>query len=84
MKKTFNVKKMKLQNYQVLEICLSQFHCIINLISPEKHHGGFFSKSYITYLVTTSPCGFKVRRRYSDFEWLRSILLMIYPGFVVF
>ena len=35
---------------------------------PEKVEGGFFSKSYVTYLVTTIPLNIKARRRYSDFE----------------
>ena len=50
---------------------------------PEKVEGGIFSKSYVTYLVTTSPLNIKVRRRYSDFEWLRQILLNLYSGNVI-
>ena len=50
---------------------------------PEKVEGGFFSKSYVTYLVTTIPLNIKVRRRYSDFEWLRQILTNLYIGNVI-
>jgi len=50
---------------------------------PEKVEGGFFSKSYVTYLVTTIPLNIKVRRRYSDFEWLRQILSNLYIGNVI-
>ena len=50
---------------------------------PEKIEGGFFSKSYVTYLVTTMPLNIKVRRRYSDFEWLRQILTNLYVGNVI-
>ena len=50
---------------------------------PEKVEGGFFSKSYVTYLVTTIPLNIKVRRRYSDFEWLRQILSNFYSGCVI-
>ena len=50
---------------------------------PEKVEGGFFSKSYITYLLTTIPLNLKVRRRYSDFEWLRQILISHYIGNVI-
>ena len=39
---------------------------------PEIVEEGFFSKKYVTYLVTTSPFDYKVRRRYSDFMWLRN------------
>jgi sorting nexin-7/30/sorting nexin-8 len=50
---------------------------------PEKVEGGFFSKSYVTYLVTTIPLNIKVRRRYSDFDWLRQILSNLYVGNVI-
>jgi len=55
----------------------------VNISSPEKIDGGFFSKSYITYLVATDPFGFKVRRRYSDFEWLRGILCDHFPAYLI-
>ena len=41
---------------------------------PEKVEGGFFSKAYVTYLITTNPLNIKVRRRYSDFDWLRQMM----------
>ena len=50
---------------------------------PEKVEGGFFSKSYVTYLITTAPLNIKVRRRYSDFDWLRQILCNLYIGNVI-
>lgn len=55
----------------------------ITLSYPEKVEGGIFSKSYVTYLVTTLPFEFKVRKRYSDFEWLRTMLQSIYIGSVI-
>ena len=45
---------------------------------PEKVEGGFFSKSYVTYLITTSCLNLKVRRRYSDFDWLRQMMQNLY------
>ena len=50
----------------------------ITVTSPMKVNPGFFSKSYISYLVTTTPLNLQVRRRYTDFEWLRSTLLKYY------
>ena len=50
---------------------------------PEKVEGGFFSKSYVTYLVTTFPLNIKVRRRYSDFQWLRQVMSTLYTGCVI-
>lgn len=52
----------------------------ISVKDPQKVEGGFFSKSYITFLVTTKPFNFSVRRRYSDFEWLRDILISQFPA----
>ena len=52
----------------------------IVISSPEKVEGGLFSSAYVTYLVTTHPLNYVVRRRYSDFEWLRKILFSLYPG----
>ena len=43
----------------------------ITVSFPEIVESGFFSSKYVTYLVSTSPFDFKVRRRYSDFVWLR-------------
>ncbi|MCQ2820670.1 MAG: hypothetical protein MJ252_25675 [archaeon] len=55
----------------------------ISLSLPEKIEGGIFSKSYVTYLVEAIPLGTKVRKRYSDFEWLREMMQKIYIGSVI-
>ena len=55
----------------------------IKLSFPEKVEGGLFSKSYVTYLMQTNPMGYKIRKRYSDFEWLRNILSTIYVNCVI-
>ncbi len=55
----------------------------IKLSSPEKIEGGIFGKSYVTYLLETNPFGFQVRKRYSDFEWLRNILSSQYPACIM-
>ena len=55
----------------------------ITLTFPEKVPGGIFSKSYISYLMETNPFGFKVRKRYSDFEWLYNILNNLYLGCLI-
>ena len=44
----------------------------------EKIEGKLFSKSYVTYLIVTSPLNWKVRRRFSDFEWLHQTLVNNY------
>ena len=58
---------------------------IIKLSFPEKKVEssgllGLFSKSvYITYNITTEPINISVRRRYTDFEWLRKIFSKLFP-----
>ena len=55
----------------------------ISISKPEKNAGGFFSSDFVTYLVSTDPHKFQVRRRYSDFLWLRNILLDFFPGIMI-
>ena len=52
----------------------------ITLSKPEKKKGGFLAKDYMTYLITTLPVSYKVRRRYSDFGWLRTALQNHFPA----
>ena len=54
-----------------------------NIYRPEKVEGGLFTKSYVTYLVTTQPLNISVRKRYSDFEWLSSTLTTYYLGTII-
>ena len=55
----------------------------ITVSSPEKVEGGLFSKSYVTYLVTTIQLNTAVRKRYSDFEWLSTVLTNNYLGSLI-
>ena len=40
-------------------------------------------KSFVTYQVFTKPLGHVVRRRYSDFQWLREALQKRYVGMLI-
>ena len=51
----------------------------ITVTNPEKKTEGFFSKTYVTYKISTSPASFVVHRRYTDFTWLRNTLLNLFP-----
>ena len=55
----------------------------ITISDPKKIEGSFFSKSYVTYLVKTKPYHYEVRRRFSDFEWLRNLLGNIYINCII-
>ena len=63
---------------------MSKFQNVqIEITLGEKVAGTFFTKAYMTYIITTSPLNLKVRRRYSDFEWLRQILLNFYSSSLI-
>ena len=51
----------------------------ITVTNPEKKETGFLKKTRVTYLITTLPQNFKVRRRFSDIDWFRQSLLNIFP-----
>ena len=55
----------------------------ITVSDPQKMEGGIFSKGYITFLVKTKPLKLEVRRRFSDFEWLREILMNQYINCII-
>ena len=55
----------------------------VKLSNPEKVGGGIFSKSFISYTVETLPFGFKTKKRYSDFLWLRNTLSLMYSNCVI-
>ena len=58
---------------------ISKFKNIKIEVGPfEKVVGKLFSKSYVTYLIITKELNWKVKRRFSDFEWLRQILVTNY------
>lgn len=46
---------------------------------PKLSTGNILSFNHITFEVQTSLVNWSVRRRYSDFEWLRTILVNQYP-----
>ena len=55
----------------------------VKLSSPKKVKEGIFSKSFISYVVTTEPLNYQTTKRYSDFSSLRNKLSMIYPNCVL-
>ena len=55
----------------------------IEIALGEKKPGTFFSKAYQTYVIEVPLLNLKVIRRYSDFEWLRQILVNIFSSSVI-
>ena len=46
---------------------------------PKTNEKKFYETSYVTYEIVTSPLNYIVRRRFSDFDWLRNILQKFFP-----
>lgn len=42
---------------------------------------GLLSSNYVAYFIVTKPLGWCVKRRFSDFIWLREILGKMFPSF---
>lgn len=51
-------------------------------VSEPQVAGGMMSK-HVTYLVRTEPYTYLVRRRYSDFVWLRETLQRRFVGMLL-
>jgi hypothetical protein len=51
---------------------------VIKISDPIKVEPGFFTGKSVNYLLTTLPLKYTVRRRYSDFNWLRETLMNIF------
>jgi hypothetical protein len=62
---------------------LNDIKITVRVTQPKINEGSFFTSSYITYEVITDELSYSVRRRYSDFEWLRNSLSKLYPGYFI-
>lgn len=91
--KSDEINKLKRRKTEFYEDVINGDKIILSPISfqkfsvtvgnPEKIDGGFFSKAYVIYLVTTEAFNFSVKRRYSDFEWLREIFSEQFPNLII-
>ena len=55
----------------------------IVLKNPKTVETSFLASNYVNYEVETTVVGWLVRRRFSDFEWLRMILARYNPGHLI-
>jgi sorting nexin-7/30/sorting nexin-8 len=79
-RKTPYEKFVKCFLFETNELVENKVKLSIKLSDPKKNPGGLFTTSYTTYLVVTEPLNYAVRRRFSDFEWLRELLVNHLPG----
>jgi hypothetical protein len=78
-----HIKEYSLCNKTEVTTLSTKKNIKITVGFPEKNEGGMLSKSFISYLVNTQPFNYEVRKRYSDFAWLRSTLKKIYINCVI-
>ena len=62
---------------------LNDKEIVVILRNPKASDTTFLQSTYITYEVLTESQQWLVRRRFSDFEWLRTILVKCFPRMVV-
>mmetsp|Transcript_19204 Transcript_19204/g.35110 ORF Transcript_19204/g.35110 Transcript_19204/m.35110 type:complete len:609 (+) Transcript_19204:206-2032(+) len=55
----------------------------IEVGQPEEVKQGLLKKNYFVYPIKTQPFGWTVKRRFSDFAWLRDFLVAYFPGHAV-
>lgn len=53
---------------------------IVRLTNPEIKSGGLMSGKNLFFDISTQPLGWKVKRKYADFEWLMSTLKKRFPA----
>ena len=64
-------------------ILYSEDNIKITVCRPEVKSKGFFSANYVIYSIITEPFNWDITRRYSDFYWLRNILVKVFPNIIV-
>ena len=55
----------------------------IEIKDPKKVDTGFFSGKSVNYTIITLPFNYKVDRRYTDFKWLREMLLNLFNNILI-
>eukprot|EP01029_Cantina_marsupialis_P011285 TRINITY_DN25217_c0_g1_i2.p1 TRINITY_DN25217_c0_g1~~TRINITY_DN25217_c0_g1_i2.p1 ORF type:complete len:477 (+),score=179.50 TRINITY_DN25217_c0_g1_i2:27-1433(+) len=54
----------------------------VRICDPEAKTAGV-GRNFVDYRILTSPHDWDIRRRYSDFEWLRDQLVMGFPAMII-
>lgn len=75
-----NIHKCKIANKSQLNFVED---IKVDIKNPILIETGLFSHDYILYDVKTSPFNWCVKRRYSDFDQLRNLLVKFYPGHLI-
>jgi uncharacterized protein YfcZ (UPF0381/DUF406 family) len=55
----------------------------VQISDPKVVDSGFFNSNFAVYTVTTLPFNWEVTREFTDFIWLRGVILNSFPGIFV-
>ena len=77
------IQKRELDCKTMAKSILNDKEVIITLENPKAVETSILESNYVIYEVSTNVTGWKVLRRYNDFDWLRNILQKLYPGLYV-
>ena len=76
-----NKKEIQCQNLEKSKISDIEIKSIIS--NPRKINDSLLKNSYLIYDITTPKLNWFVNRRYSDFIWLREILISLFPTVLI-
>ena len=74
-------KEVKCQNLEKNDMNNIEIKAIIS--NPRKVSDSILKNSYLIYDITTPKLNWFVNRRYSDFIWLREILISLFPTVLI-
>ena len=76
-----NKKEIQCQIFEKSKISDIEVKSIIS--NPRKINDSLLKNSYLIYDITTPKLNWFVNRRYSDFVWLREILISLFPTVLI-
>ena len=74
-------KEIKCQNLEKNDMSNIEIKAVIS--NPRKVSDSILKNSYLIYDITTAKLNWFVNRRYSDFVWLREILISLFPTVLI-
>ena len=81
--KSSSVKNIEISCKVLPKSILNDIKVVSTIKNPKPVQTSFFQSNYISYEIHTPIKNWVVHRRYSDFEWLRSVLSKFNPGILV-
>ena len=74
-----NLQKREIKCKYAQKTILNDKKIKVTIQNPKNSEKSLLSTQYTLYEIVTKPLNLFVQRRYSDFDWLRNILVKLYP-----